>query len=159
MFENRSQKNRLSKLFWEFDDDHSGSISFTEFSNCSEIGKTKFTKNAFCLLDVNHDGGLSFPEFIVCIWHFCTILPQDLPGLAYECYVREDEPGIHTDTLLKLVDEAMGVLSGTNAHGYDGREREGVVGAGLGSGVVGAGLVGAGLGSGVGAGLGSGVGA
>jgi hypothetical protein len=119
---NRSQKNRLSKLFWELDDDHSGSISFTEFSNCSGIGKTKFTKNAFCLLDVNHDGGLSFPEFIVCIWHFCTILPQDLPGLAYECYVREDEPGIHTDTLLKLVDEAMGVLSGTNAHGYDGRE-------------------------------------
>ena len=57
---------------------------------------------------------LNFTEFILCMWNFCTMTEADLIVGAYDCYNNDGHDGIHVDTMMKLVDEATGILSGFN---------------------------------------------
>ena len=110
----RSDKNILAKAFFGADVDYSRKVSFREFTDRFGLSHNRFCKSAFMLFDRDHDGELNFTEFILCIWNFCTMTEADLIVAAYDCYNDDGHDGIHIDTMMKLVDEAMGVLSGFN---------------------------------------------
>ena len=110
----RSDKNILAKAFFGADVDYSRKVSFREFTDRFGLSHNRFCKSAFMLFDRDHDGELNFTEFILCIWNFCTMTEADLIVAAYDCYNNDGHDGIHIDTMMKLVDEAMGILSGFN---------------------------------------------
>ena len=85
-----------------------------EFSDRFKLEPNLFCRNAFILLDRDHSGELTFTQFTLCLWNFCTMTEADLICAAYDCYNNDGHDGIHIDTMMKLVDEAMGILSGIN---------------------------------------------
>ena len=110
----RSDKNILAKAFFGADVDYSRKVSFREFTDRFGLSTIVSVKVHLCYLIGIMMEELNFTEFILCIWNFCTMTEADLIVAAYDCYNDDGHDGIHIDTMMKLVDEAMGVLSGFN---------------------------------------------
>ena len=110
----RSDKNILAKAFFGADVDFNRNVSFREFIDRFGLSPNTFCKSAFCLFDRDHNEELNFTQFILCMWNFCTMTEADLIVGAYDCYNNDGHDGIHVDTMMKLVDEATGILSGFN---------------------------------------------
>ena len=115
---NGKERVRLCESFWNFDRDGNMEISFREFRKGVGVSANRYVKNHFLRSDGSDDGTLSLGEYVICSWNFCTIEPHDFPSHTYFGYVTGDEDsGINIDTMLHLVDEATGILSGTNEFG------------------------------------------
>ena len=108
---NTKQSVKVAKLFWKFDDDGSNSLSVRQFSRSFGCKTTPFIDNIFALVDSKGKGTLNFSQYVVATWNICT-LTESIGPVTFEAY-NESGKGIHTDTIFHLVDEAMGVLSGT----------------------------------------------
>ena len=111
----KKQGMRMAKFFWSIDIDDSSTVSYLEFIRTLKQDNNKFNKNVFLLGDTSHDGALNFTEFIIAYWNICTIPANLMAPISFECYLVPGESAIHVDTLLKIVDEAMGVLSSTSS--------------------------------------------
>ena len=113
-----SDERNLAHIFFGADVNYNRKVSYHEFLDKFQFENNLFCKNAFLLLDRDHSGDLTFTQFTLCIWNFCTMSEADLIIVAYDCYNNDGHDGIHIDTMMKLVDEATGILSGVTGSGH-----------------------------------------
>ena len=118
---NTKQSVKVAKLFWKFDDDGSNSLSVRELTRSFGCKTTPFIDNIFALVDIKGKGTLNFSQYVVATWNICTLTEHSIGPVTFEAY-NESGKGIHTDTVFHLVDEAMGILSGTRVDS-DGTKR------------------------------------
>ena len=109
---NSNQSVKVAKLFWKFDDDGSNSLSLREFKRSLGVETSTFVDKILALVDSKGEGTLNFSQYVVAIWNICTLTEDSIGPVTFESY-NESGRGVHTDTIFHLVDEAMGILSGT----------------------------------------------
>ena len=119
----KSQRRKMGQVFWDQDYNHNGVLSHTEMEGLLGAKVSIFVKNFYSIFDIHGTGELNFAQFVVSCWVLCTLPPKGIPAATFGIY-DVDGDGIHKDTVIHLVDEAMGTLSGTNKHSSKGRKRK-----------------------------------